>query len=84
MAARESDRAHELLPHDEREIVVRADLDALDDDECVTVSLHFLRGPRHPVAGEPVYLLDRAGRGCVGRVESVHGWTARVRPDWSA
>jgi hypothetical protein len=82
VAAPGSNRALRLLPHDEREVVLRADFDDLDADDCCTVSLHFLRGPRHPRAGEWVYLLDGAGRGCVAQVESVTGWMARVRPDW--
>jgi hypothetical protein len=71
------------LPFEEREIVVRADFDELDDERCLWASFHFLRGPRHPRAGEWVYLLDGCGRGCLGRVEAVRGWIARVKPDWA-
>jgi hypothetical protein len=66
-----------------REIAFRADFDLLDDEGCSWVSLRFARGPRAPVAGEVVYLLDSGGRGCVGRVERVEGHYACVRPDWS-
>ena len=69
------------LAFEEREIVLRADFADLDG-ECVWVSLRFMRGPRPPTEGELVYLLDRRGRGCLGEVQSVHGWVARVRPDW--
>ena len=64
-----------------REVVLRADFDDVDDEGCLWVSLRFLRGPRHPVAGECVYLLGTQGRACMGEVTSVHGWVARVRPD---
>jgi hypothetical protein len=73
-----------LLPHDEREVVLRADFDALDADDCCWVSLHFLTGPRRPRAGDWVYLLDGRGGGCLGRIDAVHGWIARARPDWGS
>jgi hypothetical protein len=79
---RMTDHARKLA-FDEREIVLRADLGDLDG-ECVWVSLRFMRGPRPPQSGEWVYLLDKSGRGCLGKVESVHGWVARVRPDWQS
>jgi hypothetical protein len=41
-----------------------------------------MRGPRPPRPGEPVVLVDVEGGSCVGRVVSVCGWEARVRPDW--
>jgi hypothetical protein len=66
-----------------REIVLRADFDLLDDDHCSWVSTRFLRGPRPPEEGDLVYLLDARGRGCVGRVERTEGWYACVRPDFS-
>lgn len=66
-----------------REVVIRADFDLLDEERCARVSLRFLSGPRHPRSGEIVYLLDDHGRGCVGTVEEVNGWSARVRPDWT-
>jgi len=70
----------EELAYGEREVVLRADFDDRDADGCCLVSLRFLRGPRAPVAGETVYLLDGIGRGCVGEVVQVFGWSARVRP----
>ena len=74
----------ETLDFGEREVVLRADFTELDDESCVWTSLRFMmQGPRHPNEGEWVYLLDTDGRGCMGRVETVNGWTARVRPDWS-
>ena len=69
------------LNFEDREVVVRADFDAVDDDGCLWVSLRFLRGPRHPRAGETVYLLGTEGRACMGEVTAVNGWMARVRPD---
>jgi hypothetical protein len=74
----------EELAYQEREVVVRVDFDDLDDDGCVTTSLRFLHGPRRPVAGETVYLLDRMGHGCMAEVVEVLGWSARIRPDWDS
>lgn len=68
------------LDFEEREIVLRADFDVVDDEGCLWVSLRFLRGPRHPRLGETVYLLGTQGRACMGEVASLHGWVARVRP----
>jgi hypothetical protein len=62
--------------------VLRADFDYIDPGDCCWVSLHFLQGPRHPRPGEWVYLLDGRGGGCMACCEQVHGWIARVRPDW--
>jgi hypothetical protein len=75
--------AAEELAYEEREVVLRANFHELDDEDCCYVSLHFLQGPRHPRPGETVYLLDGERRGCMGEVVQVHGWSARVRPDWS-
>jgi hypothetical protein len=69
----------------EREVVLRADFDQLDDEQCVWTPIRFmLKGPRHPREGEWVYLLDNRGRGCLGKVETLNGWQARVRPDWTS
>lgn len=73
----------DLGDFESREIVVRADFGDLDEERLVTVSLHFMRGPRPPRCGEVVYLLDGRGQGCVGTVEKINGWSARVRPDWA-
>jgi hypothetical protein len=70
------------IPQLDREIVLKVDFDLLRDDGCAWISARFLRGPRVPEAGEVVYLLDAAGRGCVGRVERREGWYLCVRPDW--
>ena len=67
----------------ERQWVRMADYERLDDRGCLRISLRFDRGPRPPRPGEYVYLLDAEGRGCVGTVESVERWHARVRPDWA-
>jgi len=63
-----------------REVVLRADLQEADDDRCVWTSMRFIvAGPRHPRVGESVYLIDRRGGGCPGRVVELNGWMARVR-----
>lgn len=71
-----------IIPGVEREFVLRADFELLDDDGCPWLSRRFLHGPRTPRPGESVYLLDGEGRGCVGAVERVEGWYICVRPDW--
>src|SRR3954454_19995282 len=80
-ADRPSDRLAEALV--DREFVLRADFELLDNDGCTSISMRFLRGPRPPQPGEVVYLLDYDGHGCVGIVERIDGWYACVRPDWS-
>jgi hypothetical protein len=73
------------LDFTEREVVLRADFGDLDDESCLQLSLRFIMaGPRHPRAGEWVYLIDDTGSGCMGYVEQIDGWSARVRPDWSS
>jgi hypothetical protein len=76
-------RESSLIPPVEREFVLRADFELLDDEGCSWLSRRFLRGPRTPRPGELVYLIDAGGRGCVGTVERVEGWYICVRPDWS-
>ena len=72
------------LDFEQREIVLRASFDGVDGDECLGVSIRFLMdGPRPPKEGEWVYLLDPRGDGCLGQIESINGWEARVRPDWT-
>jgi hypothetical protein len=76
------DQRRKKLEFSEREVVLRASLDELDDDDCVWTPLRFImRGPRHPDVGESVFLIDRKGRGCLGQVVEINGWMARVRPD---
>jgi hypothetical protein len=67
----------------DREIVLRADLSAVDEGGTLTVPLRFLlEGPRAPRRGERVVLVDVSGAGTrLGRVVSVSGWAAEVRPD---
>jgi hypothetical protein len=72
-----------VIPGVDREFVLRADFELLDDDGCSWLSRRFLRGARTPRPGELVYLLDNSGRGCVGTVERVEGWYICIRPDWS-
>jgi hypothetical protein len=72
----------EQLNFSEREVVLRASLDELDDDRCVWTPLRFIMsGPRQPRVGESVFLIDRDGRGCLGCVVALNGWMARVRAE---
>ena len=72
----------EKLDFAEREVVLRASLDELDDERCVWTPVRFImNGPRQPRVGETVFLIDRRGKGCRGEVVSMKGWMARVRPD---
>jgi hypothetical protein len=66
-----------------RELVLRADFDLIDEDQCSWVSLRFVSNLSAPDEGDLVYLIDSLGRGCVGTVERVEGHYACVRPDWS-
>jgi hypothetical protein len=63
-----------------REVVLRANLAEADADGCVWASMRFImNGPRHPRAGELVFLIDTSGGGRMGRVVELNGWTARVQ-----
>jgi hypothetical protein len=73
----------QALDFDEREVALRADLADRDGDDCIWASTRFLMdGPRSPRPGEPVMLVDVEGGSCIGRVVSVAGWKACIRPDW--
>jgi hypothetical protein len=75
----------EKLDFSEREVVLRASLDELDQDQCVWTPVRFIMsGPRHPLPGETVFLIDSTGKGCLGTVVEINGWMARVRPDLRA
>jgi hypothetical protein len=64
----------------EREVVLRANLEEVDDDRCVWVSMRFLvNGPRHPRVGELVFLIDGQRAGSMGRVVELNGWMARIQ-----
>ena len=71
------------MPAIDREVVLKVDFDLLADDGCAWVSMRFHRGPSVPQPGDLVYLMDGAGRGCVGLVADRDGWYVCVRPDWS-
>ena len=75
---------NEDLDFNEREVVLRADLSTLDELECIWTPVRFImNGPRTPQPGERVLLVDISHTGiCLGRVISVAGWEACVRPDW--
>ena len=72
------------LNFNDREVVLRADLSNLDELDCVWTPIRFIMGgPRSPRPGERVLLVDTGGAGsCLGRVVTVAGWEACVRPDW--
>jgi len=72
-----------LIDLQSHEIVFRVDYDLVDDDGCIRVSTRFTPGRMPPAPGARVYLLDDAGRGCVGVIEEALGTHASVRPDWS-
>jgi hypothetical protein len=76
-------RESPFVPLVDREFVLRADFELLDEHGCSWLSRRFLRALRTPQPGELVYLLDAEGRGCVGTVERVEGWYICVKPDWS-
>jgi hypothetical protein len=68
------------LDFDEREVVLRANLDEVGPDQCVWASMRFLmNGPRHPRVGEMVFLIDGRRGGSMGRVVELKGWLARVQ-----
>jgi hypothetical protein len=78
----------EELDFSDREVVLRADLNRLDERGCVWTPVRFLMaGPRAPQPGEQVVLVDVGGAGtCLGTVVEMSGWEACVRPQrdtWS-
>ena len=75
--------SRQVIDFETRELVLRADFDLLDEDQCSWVSLRFVSSLRAPSEGDIVYLIDSLGRGCVGTVERVESHYACVRPDWS-
>ena len=76
--------AGRITDFETREVVLRADFDLLDEDNCAWVSTRFMHGPECPSEGDLVYLLDGHGRGCVGTVVRIEGWYACVRPDFDS
>ena len=69
------------FPFEEREIVMRADFDAIDERDILSVPLPPRdEGPRPPQRGEFVYLLDGAGNGCVAWCAKVRDGIARMMP----
>ena len=69
-----------IFAFDEREIVLRADFDRMEDGDILSVPVRFDDGPRPPERGEFVYLLDGTGNGCVAFVAKVRDGVARVMP----
>jgi len=69
-----------VFAYDQREIVLRADFDAIDERGVLSVPIQFENGPRPPERGEFVYLLDGSGNGCVGYVAKVRDDVARILP----
>jgi hypothetical protein len=72
------------IDFEQRELVLRADFDLLDDDNCARVSLRFMHGLASPEPGDVVYLIDELGRGCPGTVDRIDGHYLVICPDWSA
>jgi hypothetical protein len=68
---------------DQREIALRVDFADLDDEGRIWASLRFMLGPRPPIPRDRVFMADDDGHSCMGRVEDVRGWVARVAPDWT-
>jgi hypothetical protein len=70
----------EKLDFSEREVVLRASFEELDEERCLWTPVRFIMsGPRHPRVGEAVFLIDHQGRSCAGEVIELNGWMARVR-----
>jgi hypothetical protein len=67
-----------VFPFDEREIVLRADFGAVDENDILSVPLLEDAPLRPPRRGEFVYLLDGAGNGCVALCAKVRDGIARV------
>ena len=69
--------AEQKLDFSEREVVLRADFEQLDEQQCVWTSLRFmLQGPRHPREGEWVYLIDTPWSRLPG-ADRDHQWLER-------
>jgi hypothetical protein len=68
---------------EDREIALRVDFDEVDDDGCIRAPLRFMLGPRHAIEGDTLFLADRRGNSCIGTIESLAGWTARIELDFT-
>jgi hypothetical protein len=75
----------QVFPFDEREVVLRADFSRVEDGDVLSVPIRD-DGPRPPQKGEPVYLLDGRGNGCVALCGRLRDGVARmmlVRDTWT-
>ena len=67
-----------VLPFDEREIVLRADFSRVEEGDVLSVPIRREFGPRAPHKGEPAYLLDGNGNGCVALCGRLRDGVARM------
>jgi hypothetical protein len=65
----------------ERELLIYADFNALDDQGRVKASLRFAGSPEIPRKGEWVRLADSEENTCLGRVEDMRDLVIAVRVD---
>jgi hypothetical protein len=68
----------DVFPFDEREIVLRADFGAVEEDDVLSVAVRDDGPLRAPRGGEFVYLLDGAGNGCIAFCAKVRDGIARM------
>jgi hypothetical protein len=76
----------QVFPFSEREIVLRADFSRVEEGDVLSVPVREDAGPRPPHKGEPVYLLDGNGNGCVALCGRLRDGIARmmlVRDTWT-
>ncbi len=67
-----------VFPFDEREIVLRADFSRVEEGDVLSVPIREDAGPRPPQKGEPAYLLDGQGNGCVALCAKLRDGVARM------
>jgi hypothetical protein len=75
----------QIFQFTEREIVLRADFSRVEEGDVLSVRVREDLGPRAPQKGEPVYLLDGNGNGCVALCGRLRDGVARmmlVRDTW--
>jgi hypothetical protein len=68
----------QVFPFDKREIVLRADFSRVEEGDVVSVPVREDVGPRPPQKGEPAYLLDGRGNGCVALCGKLRDGIARM------
>jgi hypothetical protein len=65
----------------QRQLLLWADFNSLDEDCFVTTSLRFAETADRPVRGELVRLYDDEGNEVMGVVERVDGVVVHIRPE---